>query len=160
MFVNRERELALLEERYASGRAELFVLYGRRRVGKTELLAQFCTASGSPKRHIFFVADLDVEPVLRAALSAAVNTELLGPETAGAVYPSWEEILILLAKHAQQERLVVVLDEFTYLVDAHPPLASTLQRLWDRDLVNSQLMLILYLMQIAGPPPGWDDDFD
>lgn len=147
MFVNRERELALLEERYASGRAELFVLYGRRRVGKTELLTQFCRAgqhaSGQPKRYIFFVADLDVEPVLRAALSAAVNTELLGPETAGAVYSSWDDIFALLAGHARQERLVVVLDEFTYLVDAHPPLASTLQRLWDRELANTQLMLIL-----------------
>jgi len=147
MFVNRQRELDLLEERYASGQAELFVLYGRRRVGKTELLAQFCQAgqhaSGHPKRHIFFVADLDVEPVLRAALSAVVNTELLGPETAGAVYSSWDDIFLLLAQHARQERLIVVLDEFTYLVDAHPPLASTLQRLWDRELVKTQLMVIL-----------------
>jgi AAA+ ATPase superfamily predicted ATPase len=147
VFVNRQKELELLEERYASGQAELFVLYGRRRVGKTELLAQFCGAgqhsAGGPKRHIFFVADLDVEPVLRAALSVAVNTELLGPEAAGAVHASWDDILILLAQHARQERLVVVLDEFTYLVDAHPPLASMLQRLWDRELVNTQLMLIL-----------------
>jgi AAA+ ATPase superfamily predicted ATPase len=139
VFINRQAELQLLEERYASDRAELFVLYGRRRVGKTELLTQFCR----DRRHIFFVADLDVEPVLRAALSAAVNAELLGPEAASAVYPSWEDIFRLLARHAGSERLVVVLDEFTYLVDAHPPLASTLQRLWDDELVHSQLMLIL-----------------
>lgn len=139
MFINREAELQLLQERYASNQAELFVLYGRRRVGKTELLAQFCR----DKRHIFFVADLDVEPVLRAAFSAAVNTELLGPEVASAVYPSWEDIFLLLAQHAQAERLVVVLDEFTYLVDAHPPLASTLQRLWDSHLARGKLMLIL-----------------
>jgi AAA+ ATPase superfamily predicted ATPase len=143
MFVNRQAELDLLEERYASGRAELFVLYGRRRVGKTELLAQFCEASAPPKHHVFFVADLDVEPVLRAALSAAVNAELLGPGTAGAVHASWDDIFHLLAQHARHERLVVVLDEFTYLVDAHPPLASTLQRLWDRELAHTQLMLIL-----------------
>ena len=147
MFIDRQRELELLEERYASGQAELFVLYGRRRVGKTELLAQFCRGGepspGDPKRHIFFVADLDVEPVLRAALSTAVNTELLGPETAGAVHASWEDIFALLAQHARQERLVVVLDEFTYLADAHPPLATTLQRLWDQDLQNTQLMLVL-----------------
>ena len=41
MFVNRVSELELLEKRYASGKAEFFVLYGRRRVGKTELLARF-----------------------------------------------------------------------------------------------------------------------
>ena len=139
MFINRETELKLLEERYASDQAELFVLYGRRRVGKTELLTQFC----QDKRHIFFVADLDVEPVLRAALSAAVNAELLGPEAASAVYPSWQDIFLLLARHAQKERLIVVLDEFTCLVDAHPPLASTLQRLWDSDLRHGKLMLIL-----------------
>ena len=139
MFINRQAELQLLQERYESDRAELFVLYGRRRVGKTELLAQFCR----DKRHVFFVADLDVEPVLRAALSSAVNRELLGPETASAVYPTWQDILLLLAQHAQVERLVVVLDEFTYLLDAHPPLPSTLQRLWDSDLARSKLMLIL-----------------
>ena len=54
MFVNRTTELELLEKRYLSGKAEFFVLYGRRRVGKTELLAHFCAG----KRAIFFVADL------------------------------------------------------------------------------------------------------
>ncbi len=139
MFVNRQAELQLLEQRYTSDRAELFVLYGRRRAGKTELLARFCR----DKRHVFFVADLDVEPVLRAGLSAAVNSAILGPETAGAVYASWEDLFLLLARQAQSERLVVVLDEFTYLVAAHPPLASILQRLWDSHLRHSKLMLIL-----------------
>ena len=47
MFINREQELEALERSYTSGRAELFVLYGRRRVGKTELLRTFC----QDKRH-------------------------------------------------------------------------------------------------------------
>lgn len=139
MFVNRQTELQLMQQRFDSAQGELFVLYGRRRVGKTELLAEFCR----DKRHIFFVADLDVEPRLRAGLSAAVNTELIGPEAAGAVYSSWEDIFMLLARHAENERLVVVLDEFTYLIMAHPPLASVLQRLWDSHLRHSRLMLIL-----------------
>ncbi|MBU0512573.1 MAG: ATP-binding protein [Chloroflexi bacterium] len=139
MFVNRRDELQFLQQHYASDRAELFVLYGRRRVGKTELLAQFCRG----KRHIFFVADLDTEPVLRASLSAVVNVNLLGVETAGAVYPSWDDIFLLLAHHAQTERLVVVLDEFSYLVAAHAALPSILQRLWDSDLRHTKLMLIL-----------------
>ena len=54
MFINRQAELANLELRYQSGRAELFVLYGRRRVGKTELLRHFC--EGKP--HVFFIATL------------------------------------------------------------------------------------------------------
>jgi uncharacterized protein len=69
MFVNRIAELRLLEQRYASNQAELLVLYGRRRVGKTELLARFCEG----KRHIFYVADLAAESTLRAGLSAAIG---------------------------------------------------------------------------------------
>lgn len=138
MFINRQTELQLLEQRYASGQAELFVLYGRRRVGKTELVTRFCRG----KRHVFFVADMDVEPRLRAGFSAAVNAALL-PDASNAVYPSWEDIFLLLARQAQNERLVVVLDEFTYLVAAHPPLASLIQRLWDSDLRHTRLMLIL-----------------
>lgn len=69
MFVDRERELAMLEERYLSDQAELFVLYGRRRVGKTELLRAFCRE----RRHVFFVADLSSEALLLAAFSRATN---------------------------------------------------------------------------------------
>jgi len=38
IFINRERELQFLEERYLSNRAELIIIYGRRRVGKTFLI--------------------------------------------------------------------------------------------------------------------------
>ena len=48
-----------------------------------------------------------------------------------------------LGQAAQTQRLVVVLDEFPYLVAAHPPLASILQRVWDQALKDSQVMLIL-----------------
>lgn len=139
MFVNRVSELELLEKRYASGKAEFFVLYGRRRVGKTELLARFCEG----KRSIFFVSDLGSEISLRTALSAAVNMTLFGPNQMNAVYSTWEDLLHALAQAAQSERLVVVLDEFPYLVTAHPPLATILQRVWDQTLKNSQIMLIL-----------------
>ncbi len=54
MFINRHAELANLETHYRSERAELFVLYGRRRVGKTELLRHFC----ADKPHVFFIATL------------------------------------------------------------------------------------------------------
>jgi AAA+ ATPase superfamily predicted ATPase len=139
MFVDRISELDLLEKHYYSGRAELFVLYGRRRVGKTELLAHFCQG----KRHVFFVADQVPEQTLRANLSRAVNDVIFGVGQVSAVYNTWDDLLTTLAKQAQSERLIVVLDEFPYLVAAYPSLASILQRTWDRALKNTQIMLIL-----------------
>ena len=50
MFIGRETELQFLNDRYNSNKGELIVLYGRRRVGKTETLRQFC--KGKP--HLFF----------------------------------------------------------------------------------------------------------
>jgi hypothetical protein len=139
MFVNRLAELDLLEKRFASGKAEFFVLYGRRRVGKTELLARFCEG----KRAIFFVSDLGSELSLRTAFSAAVNAVLFGSAQMDAVYSSWEALFNTLNQAAQQERLVVVLDEFPYIASSHPPLASILQKVWDQSLKNSKIMLIL-----------------
>jgi len=139
MFVNRTSELALLEKHYNSNRAELFVLYGRRRVGKTELLAHFCGG----KRHVFFVADQVPEQTLRANLSAAINEVIFGAGQVSAVYNTWDDLFGALAGQAQSERLIVVLDEFPYLVAAYPPLGSILQRIWDHSLKNSQIMLIL-----------------
>jgi AAA+ ATPase superfamily predicted ATPase len=139
LFINRVSELELLEKLLDSGKAEFFVLYGRRRVGKTELLSHFCRE----KRAIFFVADLASEESLRAGFSRAVNEVLFGPDQVNAVYPTWEDLLNALARGAQSERLVVVIDEFPYLVSAHPPIASILQRVWDQSLKNSRLMLIL-----------------
>lgn len=139
MFLNRHKELDLLEKHFASGKAEMFVIYGRRRVGKTELIAQFC----QEKRAIFFVSDLGSEISLRAAFSTAINTVLFGPGQMDAVYSSWEALFQTLGQAAQEERLVVVMDEFPYMATAHPPLTSILQKTWDQSLKNSKIMLIL-----------------
>ena len=139
MFVNRVSELELLEKRYVSGKAEFFVLYGRRRVGKTELLVRFC----KDKRAIFYVSDLGSEISLRTSLSGTINSVLFGPGQIDAVYSSWEALFQAFGQAAQQERLLVVLDEFPYMVAAYPPLASVLQKVWDQTLKNSKIMLIL-----------------
>lgn len=88
MFVNRMTELILLEKQYATGKAEFFAFYGRRRVGKIEPLAHFC----AEKPHIFFVADLGFEITLRTALSAAVNQQLLGTDQVNAVFDTWDDL--------------------------------------------------------------------
>ena len=49
-FIGRKQELDFLESKYAEDRAQLIVLYGRRRVGKTETLREFCRE----KPHVFF----------------------------------------------------------------------------------------------------------
>jgi AAA+ ATPase superfamily predicted ATPase len=76
IFINRKAELEPLSGLYSSNGAEIFVLYGRRRVGKTELLRTFCAG----KSHIFFIATLSQQ-----------IWEFDHPETPdGFTFPSWE----------------------------------------------------------------------
>lgn len=53
LFVGREKELADLNEMYSQDKFQLFVLYGRRRVGKTTLLNEFC----KDRENIFYSAE-------------------------------------------------------------------------------------------------------
>ena len=109
MFIDRKAELANLEARYRSGHAELFVLYGRRRVGKTELLRHFC----ADKPHVFFIATLSSDLDQLASFSQDIwrLTHIDAPE--GFTFPSWEAAFRALAD--LPGRPIVVLDAFVYL---------------------------------------------
>jgi len=145
MFVNRERELTALERFWLSEKAEFFVLYGRRRVGKTELLRQFC----QNKRSIYFLASqLKEKDHLRQITEAArhvIEDALLQSLT----FDDWESLLVYLAQKAQDERLILVLDEFQYLCEDNAALPSILQRFWDLHGKNSKLFLILCGSQVS-----------
>ena len=144
-FIGRARERAYLEELHGSRRAELFVLYGRRRVGKTELLQQFCQAH----RSVYFLAaqvrDRDNLRGFRNAIA-----ECLGDALAGDVeFPDWGAALGFLAERSGDERLVVVLDEFPYLCEAEKSLPSQLQRFWDTRGKKSSLLVVLCGSQVS-----------
>ncbi len=138
-FFNREAELDFLEERYRSGRAELLILYGRRRVGKTELLRHFAR----DKAPIFFVATLGSQAAHMASFSEVLSHRFADVLGAGVRFDSWEAIFRFLGSRAREERLLVILDEFPYLVQADPTLPSVLQKLWDEELRHTQIFLVL-----------------
>lgn len=137
MFVNREREIEQLERLHASDRAELFILYGRRRVGKTELLRVF--QSGRPG--VYFVGTLSSDADQLAAFSEQVWRAVHPGAPAGFRFPSWEAAFYFLGELPGKP--VVVLDEFTYIVAGNRSIPSILQKVWDEVLSKRQILLIL-----------------
>lgn len=137
MFVGRDRELAYLNNLYASQKLEFVVIYGRRRVGKTALIRQFI----KNKKAIYFMG---VES------NAAQNLEnlsrnifaVLNSIDADTVFASFQSALEYVFQKAQEERIILVIDEYPYIARAVASLASTLQLLLDK-YVNSKLMLVL-----------------
>jgi uncharacterized protein len=138
MFVGRKLELAQLAQLYQSGSAELFVLYGRRRVGKTELLRAFADGK-SPV--VFFIATLGADREQLMAFSQEIWRAEHGDVSEGFTFPTWEAAFRALVD--LPGRPVVVIDEFTYLISGHKALSSILQKVWDARLSHSKVMLIL-----------------
>ncbi len=146
MFVGRDHELAVLEELADSGRPEFFVLYGRRRVGKTELLQKLCAG----RRAVYFLAaqvrDRDNLRGFRDALREGLGGDVL---IEGIEFPDWSTALGFAAERAGDERLIVVLDEFPYLCDSSKGLPSQIQQFWDTRGKLSSLMLVLCGSQVS-----------
>lgn len=139
MFIGRERELKLLSKCYSSKKAELFVLYGRRRVGKTELLKEFIKG----KKAIYFAAS-QVEPEDNLSNFRAIVMEVTQDSVIEG-FASFDPLIRYLAKSTAEysEKLVLVIDEFPYWADADRSLMSILQNFWDSVGKDSNLMLIL-----------------
>ena len=138
MFIGRTREMETLKRLAAAPGFAFLVLYGRRRVGKTTLLGEFCRG----RKAIFFVADeFDAKTSLdrfsRQLLTWAGLAELSQP------FASWDAAFEFLAARTEQERVVLVLDEYPYLAEAYPRISSLLQNLIDHRFAAGQLFLIL-----------------
>jgi AAA+ ATPase superfamily predicted ATPase len=140
-FVGRRAELDALERRYKSSRAELIPLYGRRRVGKTELLLRF--SSGKPTVY-FTASDKLKTPQIADFMRAAA--EWLGAAHLAETAPgNWEAALRLaIAAAPKGKKLLLVLDEFQWLCQSSPEVPSVIQRLWDLEWQRANgLMIVL-----------------
>ena len=136
MFLNRSRELSFLDNRYARPAAEFVVMYGRRRVGKSSLLYEWC--QGKPFLY-FFAARLP-EAVLLHEFSQQVAQALGQPERS---FADWSALFAALAELGREQRFIVVIDEYPYLADSSPGLSTVLQRAWDTTLQHTKLFLCL-----------------
>ena len=140
MFVARDAELKYLSECYNADAAQLVVLYGRRRVGKTETLREFC----KDKPHVFFTCTQSTDKIQLARFSAALLKEDIPARKYVDVFPDWEPAFASVADlpFGGSKKLIVI-DEFPYMCAANRSIPSVLQNLWDSKLKNENVMIIL-----------------
>ena len=142
IFVDREAELQALEREYArEGSSSFVVVYGRRRVGKTELISRFIRN----RRSLYYLAT--EEPELQNLESfQSVAADFLHSDLLRAARISrWEDVFREIARACSptDERAVIVIDEFQYLGRANPAYPSIFQRIWDTMLKDANVMLVL-----------------
>lgn len=141
MFIGRARELALLNKRYASGKFEFIGVYGRRRVGKTALLSEFTRTLKSG-----WCAAVEDDAALNLKLLSQAVYSIQHPDAspdAAPIYADFRSAIEAAFSAAQNERAVLVIDEFPYLAKAQPSFASILQASIDAHQDDSKLLLVL-----------------
>ena len=139
MFHCRDKELHDLNKRYKKNDFECIVVYGRRRVGKTALINEFC--KGKPT--VFFSAlNASSQENLEALSKAIYEKDYPGAETAP-VYQSFDAAFAEITRMAEEERVVFVIDEYPYLAKANKSISSRLQHIIDHIWKNGKLFLIL-----------------
>jgi AAA+ ATPase superfamily predicted ATPase len=138
-FFNRTDEMTALSERLRSDRGEYFVLYGRRRVGKSELLRHF----GEGCRQFYFEA---------SAGSRRDQLEDLGAElsrfTGRGIYAeqplsSWRAAFAAFSELLEAGQTMIVLDEFQFIARQEPEIGSLLNRFVSEHADNPDLFLCL-----------------
>ncbi|ODS38348.1 MAG: hypothetical protein A7316_08255 [Candidatus Altiarchaeales archaeon WOR_SM1_86-2] len=134
-FVNRKKELDFLEKAYREEGSQVLILYGRRRVGKTEIIKQFC----KNKAHIYFLADK------RGTLINAKEFAARAAEYFDDVAPdveNFDDAFKYIVKRSEDARIIVAIDEFSYLVEKDDSIPSVFQKIVDEHLGENTYLIL------------------
>ena len=137
-FINREEELKSLKEKWKSQKAEFFIIYGKRRVGKTELIKQFI----KDKASIYFLADKRNTKEQLKELGEIAGNYFNDQILRSRGFNDWIEVFSYL-KGKIKKRTVFVIDEYPYLVENDSSTSSLFQKGWDEYLKDTKIFLIL-----------------
>ena len=140
MFIGRKAELQFLEDKYNSPNGQLIVVYGRRRIGKTETLHQFC--KGKP--HIFFSCRECTDKLQLKNFSVRILNEKIPAANYITEFSDWEKALCSIKDlpYGSSKKLLVI-DEFPYMCKGNTSIPSILKNLWDDILKDENVMIIL-----------------
>lgn len=130
----------MLEQAYRSPSSSFIPIYGRRRIGKSELILQFIKG----KRSVYHLGKVAPAGLQLRELMQESARALEEPLLASAHSEGWKRALEAVVERVKDEKLVLVLDEFQWTAGASPELPSVLQELWDRHWKKrGRVMLIL-----------------
>ncbi len=136
-FIDRKNELDGLNEMYQKKRADLLILYGRRRIGKTTLAKKFA----EDKPSFYFLArrqDFSLElKRMRDEFSQQHDVFIPEPRNLQGIFED------IMERSGQEDKFVFIIDEFPYWIEENREILSEMQHLWDERLIQENIFLIL-----------------
>lgn len=151
LFIGREKELAILKDQTHKMVASLIVIRGRRRIGKSRLIEEFCKPflsykfMGLPPTSETTNQD-QIDEFLRQLCEQFGLPELH--------FHDWGTVFSFLAKQLPQGRVILVFDEISWMGAQDANFSGKLKTIWDTYFKkNDQLMLI-----ICGSISAWIEE--
>ena len=143
MFVGRKNELKILNDAYRSGKSQLVVIYGRRRIGKSSLVKEF-----SKDKHQFFSFEAiegEGTPIQIRHFTAQLKKQYDDPILENARFSSWESVFSYLTDRIINRKTakIIFLDELSWMAAGRSRLVSLLKFYWDNHWKGKKVMLIL-----------------
>jgi len=132
-FFNREHDISILEDIYAVPSSSLIVLYGRRRVGKTELGKEFI----KNKKSVYLFIETKPDKLLLKDLGESLG-QIMGIRPR---LDDWDDFFTLIFKIP--DKMVIVFDEFQNFTKVNPDFFSKFQKHWDAHHRETQHMFIV-----------------
>ena len=135
MFKNRLAEIKMLEDLYREKKPKLIILYGKRRVGKTELLNEFA------RRHkaLYLVARQESVKYQLKKMSEEIadffNDKVLRLNP----FQNYDSLFTYLA----EKEVPLLFDEFPFLIETNKSVPSILQEYWDKKFSKKASFIIL-----------------
>lgn len=139
MFVNRVKELQLLNDEYKEEGFRFSVLYGRRRVGKTTLLKEYI----QNKESIYFLVTLESENIVLKRFQDIIANYLNDDFLKELKIDSFEQIFKYISQKTFEKKLIIIIDEFQYLTKINSSIPSIFQYIIDELLKQKNIHLIL-----------------
>ena len=137
-FIGRKEELSKLDKVINSDEMNFTLIYGRRRVGKSELVSQ--ALSKSEVKKLYYECKQVAQESNVNGLSEIVS-ETMGLPKLG--FTDIESLLNYIFELSTKEKMVLVLDEYPYLRESVKGMDSILQGVVDKYRKDSKLTLII-----------------
>src|SRR3990167_3176383 len=150
IFIGRKEELTELHRQTKKSIASLIVIKGRRRIGKSRLAEEFA------KDYIFYEFS-GLVPTEKTTKQTQINefaTQIgLALDIPGFCADDWNTLFLFLAKHTQKGRVVILLDEISWMGSEDPDFLGKLKNAWDLHFKKNPKLILI----ICGSAPAWID---
>ena len=137
-FIGRKEELQKLNSMYETNGFQMAVVYGRRRIGKSTLLAEFI----KDKKAIYYMATKVGEERNVELLSEEV-LRVLAPNLQNVSFKDLEALLSFISENISEEKLIFIIDELPYWAEKDESILSVFQKYADTEWAKKNILFIL-----------------